>query len=235
MDLLAQYSDSDGEVSAPEIRWMYCCWKKSCTSWYVVYPISIPLGTGFYTFLVVVWDFFHQQYGAWFLALEDWGEQVIWHWGCQMHKVWQRLLLAEFCVVLICSLWLRKHSLWQMTTSCCCCVCCCCCCCCMDTGTRWQWFDHVWSVSSCLIMACFLVNLCVCLSTLLSVIWTFAFVFVSWAIPVLFSLSFYLPNLPLSFPSHPAVPGKKASEGQFVWSSVGPQRDPDGPFWYMNL
>ena len=52
MDLLAQYSDSDGEVSAPQIRWMYCCWKKSCTSWYVVYPISyrvlhMPGGAGF--------------------------------------------------------------------------------------------------------------------------------------------------------------------------------------------
>lgn len=55
----------------------------------------------------------------------------------RMNKVWPTLLIAEFWVVFLCSLWLCKHCLWQMTTSSCCCVCCC-----MDTVTRSQWFDH---------------------------------------------------------------------------------------------
>ena len=38
----------------------YCWWKKSCTSWGWSF---IPSFTGHYTFQVVVWDFFHQQYG----------------------------------------------------------------------------------------------------------------------------------------------------------------------------
>ena len=80
----------------------------------------------------------------------------------RMNKVWPKLLIAEFCVVFLCSLWLCKHCLWQMTTSSCCCVCCC-----MDTVTRWR-------DDNGLNMLCFLVNVCVCLRNLLSV-------FVDWS------------------------------------------------------
>ena len=41
----------------PPQRLTYCWWKKSCTSWYVVYPIIYKV----YVSQVVVWDFFHQQ------------------------------------------------------------------------------------------------------------------------------------------------------------------------------
>ena len=48
------------------IQQWYCRWKKSCTSWWVIYhdfihPIIYISFTGFYTSQVVVWDFFHQQ------------------------------------------------------------------------------------------------------------------------------------------------------------------------------
>ncbi len=38
-------------------EWYYCWWKKSCTSWYIVYPIIYKV----YIFQLVQ-DFFHQPY-----------------------------------------------------------------------------------------------------------------------------------------------------------------------------
>ena len=40
----------------------YCWWNKSCTSWWVVYPIIYRVLAILAPSQVVVWDFFHQQY-----------------------------------------------------------------------------------------------------------------------------------------------------------------------------
>ena len=135
------------------------------------------------------WRWIYHIYGACGLGkIEE--SRSFWKWlswGCQMNEVWPKLLIAEFCVVFLCSVWLCKHCLWQMTTSGCCCVCCC-----MDTVTRWR-------DDNGLIMLCFLVNVCVCLHNLLAV-------FVDWSSQTFIEFfvaikSAILAILWLSFPS----------------------------------
>ena len=55
---------SEGSTDTGIFQW-YCWWKKSCTSWYVVYSIIYKVYVS-----QVVQDFFHQQYESIIMDME---------------------------------------------------------------------------------------------------------------------------------------------------------------------